>query len=336
MAQLQDMIPGDAMHSRPAVSVVIPAYNAESTIGRALNSVAAQTYDNIIETIVVDDGSADNTTRIIREDYPHVRLFEQSNQGAAVARNRGVEEASGEYIAFLDADDEWLPEKVKCHVELHGLFPGIVLSISDSRKDGETPASQNDGPIELRHLRFRDVINLAEIGFNYGCTAWFISRAGFMAMEGFRPEFIRGQDSELLWRITAAGYGTAFINRELFVAYPSWDRRSASNWRDTMLKWNELLEDAIDEHIADNHRRQFSWLTQAEVNNNIASMHVRRAVYLCSIGEREEARVLLRRAFEHSRPSPRALALYMLSFLPARIQTLLIGCAKGLRRRLKR
>ncbi len=98
----------------PLVSVVIPAYNREKTILRALNSVLGQTYSNI-EVIVVDDGSTDSTAQVVKNRADErVRLICLSrNQGANKARNRGISEAKGEYIAFQDSDDEWLTDKLE-------------------------------------------------------------------------------------------------------------------------------------------------------------------------------------------------------------------------------
>ncbi len=98
------------------VSVVIPAYNAEATIGRALNSIAGQTQLPA-EIIVVDDGSADataETARALQPEFEPARLVvvTQPNAGAGAARNRAIAEATQPYLAFLDADDEWLPEKL--------------------------------------------------------------------------------------------------------------------------------------------------------------------------------------------------------------------------------
>jgi glycosyltransferase involved in cell wall biosynthesis len=332
MTELQNTAGGAGEETGPTVSVVIPAYNAEETISRALDSVAAQNYENIIETIVVDDGSTDSTGELVREQYPHVRLLQQENQGAAVARNYGVSEATGRYIAFLDDDDEWLPEKVALHVAIHADQPGLVLSLSDSRKNDEPARTNGEGPIRLRHLRFRDVIDLSEIGFNYGCTAWFMDRQAFLDIGGFRAEYIRGQDSELLWRVTAAGCGVAFVDRQLFVSYPSWERRSSDNWRKTMLTWNELMENAIDEHLNGDDRR-FRWLSEAETDQIIGASFSRRALYLCSIGEQKKARELLRRSFSYTRPGLRDLALYAGSILPASAQIFLIDLAKSARRR---
>ena len=100
-----------------SISVVIPAYNAAETIARAVNSVLAQSR-RPDEIIVVDDGSTDKTAEKIKDFGDMVRYIYQENAGASVARNRGVEAAGSEWIAFLDADDEWLPERLGRQCEL--------------------------------------------------------------------------------------------------------------------------------------------------------------------------------------------------------------------------
>ncbi len=102
---------------RPLVSVVIPAHNAAHCLMRALNSVWTQDYENL-EVIVVDDCSKDATSDLLASIAEHdvrtIRL--DKNQGASAARNVGISIASGEYIAFLDSDDEWLPQKISKQV----------------------------------------------------------------------------------------------------------------------------------------------------------------------------------------------------------------------------
>ena len=91
-------------------SVVIPVYNKAPYIARTLTSVLAQNFDDY-EIIVVDDGSTDDSMQKLRQvQSPKIRIIRQENQGVAVARNTGILAAQGEYIAFLDADDAWLPE----------------------------------------------------------------------------------------------------------------------------------------------------------------------------------------------------------------------------------
>jgi glycosyltransferase involved in cell wall biosynthesis len=104
----------------PKVSVIIPAHNAEPFLAQSLDSVFAQTYTNF-ETIVIDDGSNDGTAEVVRyyqRIYPgKIKLIQKKNGGPASARNAGIKEAKGEYIAFLDADDLWLPSKLKKQVD---------------------------------------------------------------------------------------------------------------------------------------------------------------------------------------------------------------------------
>ncbi len=93
------------------ISVVIPSYNREGPLVRALNSVTNQT-SQVNEIIVIDDGSSDNTADIIRQRFPDVKLIRQTNRGVSAARNSGIKLAEAEWIALLDSDDEWLPEKI--------------------------------------------------------------------------------------------------------------------------------------------------------------------------------------------------------------------------------
>ena len=106
------------MPPRPLVSVIIPAYNAETYIREALHSALRQTYD-ALEVLVVDDGSQDGTADVVRElaaSDQRIRLLQQENGGVAAARNYGLEHARGEYIAPLDADDLFYPRKLEAQV----------------------------------------------------------------------------------------------------------------------------------------------------------------------------------------------------------------------------
>ena len=94
------------------VSVIIPTYNRKNLLKRALHSVSNQTFIPR-EIIVVDDGSSDGTKDWVLERFPYVRYIYQDNSGVSSARNAGIKEAKGSWIAFLDSDDEWMPDKLE-------------------------------------------------------------------------------------------------------------------------------------------------------------------------------------------------------------------------------
>ena len=110
---------------QPRVSVVIPTYNRGASIGRAIDSALAQSVP--VEIIVVDDGSTDDTAERLRRYGDRIRVITQTNQGVAPARNRGVAEARGEFVAFLDSDDEWLPHKLERQLALMDANPEVAL-----------------------------------------------------------------------------------------------------------------------------------------------------------------------------------------------------------------
>jgi glycosyltransferase involved in cell wall biosynthesis len=134
------------------ISVLIPAYNAEDFIGEAIESVLRQTFKDI-EVIVIDDGSSDQTRRIVESFSTKVRYYFQENSGAAAARNHCVKLSRGEFLAFLDADDIWAERKLELQMReleadpvLEGVF-GMLRQVSQSdwvRKISETDVPESE------------------------------------------------------------------------------------------------------------------------------------------------------------------------------------------------
>jgi len=107
-------------------SVIIPTYNRIDTLGRALDSVLAQSTPPG-EVLVVDDGSTDDTAEFVARTYPHVILIRQENAGVSAARNAGIKQAGGEWIALLDSDDAWMPNKLALQMNALARAPGLRL-----------------------------------------------------------------------------------------------------------------------------------------------------------------------------------------------------------------
>ncbi|MCC5940052.1 MAG: glycosyltransferase family 2 protein [Balneolaceae bacterium] len=112
------------------ISVIIPTYNRADVLGRAIRSALNQTLPPV-EIIVIDDGSTDSTAELFNDFGDDVIYIKQSNNGPAKARNNGIKQSSGNYIAFLDSDDEWMPEKLEKQVEvIRGSGAEVVISDS--------------------------------------------------------------------------------------------------------------------------------------------------------------------------------------------------------------
>jgi glycosyltransferase involved in cell wall biosynthesis len=111
---------------QPLVSVVIPNYNYGRYLSQAINSVLGQSYPNI-EIIVVDDGSTDESAEVLALYANHIRVVKQRNRGVSVARNAGAELAIGDFLAFLDADDVWMPTKLQRQIEYFQRDPELGL-----------------------------------------------------------------------------------------------------------------------------------------------------------------------------------------------------------------
>jgi glycosyltransferase involved in cell wall biosynthesis len=119
------------------VSVIIPTFNRAAFIERCVNSVINQTYPSI-EIIVIDDGSTDQTVDILKQ-FPKVKVIFQENLGVSCARNIGIKNSNGEFVALLDSDDEWLPEKIAKQINLLNKNPSLMWVHSNEEwiRDGQ-------------------------------------------------------------------------------------------------------------------------------------------------------------------------------------------------------
>jgi cellulose synthase/poly-beta-1,6-N-acetylglucosamine synthase-like glycosyltransferase len=188
------------------VSVVIPAYNAAATIAAAIESVLAQTRPPE-EIIVVDDGSKDETSAVVELFGPAVRLLRQANAGCGQARNTGAREARGTWLAFLDADDLWLPTKLERQLP-ETADPRIAVVVC--RKYSE------EGLLLGRRLAFDDLWTQNDAIV----SSSLVRRSAFEQAGGFWT--LRACEDYHLWlRLTADGWDMANVPEDLVVYMPT-------------------------------------------------------------------------------------------------------------------
>jgi glycosyltransferase involved in cell wall biosynthesis len=188
------------------VSVIIPVFNGEASLRDAINSVLGQGRRDF-EIIVVDDGSDDRTPAIIESYGSLIRAIRQSNSGPAVARNAGVKAACGEYLAFLDADDRWMPAMLERTVAALNSDAGCVLAYgnltmvdSEDRPLGSSLISGKYSHAPLMDEMLREMWPIMP-------SATLIRRSAFDACGGFSEEFRHAgyEDAFLLLRLRELG-----------------------------------------------------------------------------------------------------------------------------------
>ena len=201
------------MMNNPKISVIIPVYNGEKYIEEAIESILAQTYKNV-ELIVINDGSTDKSFEKIKPylTLQHIRYIEQKNKGTAAARNAGIRNSSGEYIAFLDHDDLWLPYKLEHQVEymrenpeiglVHGKFAFIDKSGKSLQKKRKF--------IGISGMCFQDLFLLNRIGL-----VTVLIRRECIQKAGYFDEEIKFCEDYAMWLRISRYFPVGYIDREL-------------------------------------------------------------------------------------------------------------------------
>lgn len=196
----------------PSVSVVIPAYRQANYIKACLDSVAAQHYPGTLKVIVVDDGSDDDSADLASEHPLAPQVIRQKNMGVSGARNRGVEESTGEFVAFLDADDKWHPDKLKAQMTALVLADQPALSFTRYRRvdpSGSPVLRSSEHPAKdlkptTRHLLGQNFIGTSTVVVHKDCLE---RCGGFPVSHGLLGA---GQDFAL-WLRVAAFYPLIYV-----------------------------------------------------------------------------------------------------------------------------
>lgn len=334
-------------HARPAmdISVVVPAYNAARTVAETLESILAQSLPPR-EVVVVDDGSRDGTLEVLRTFGDRVKVKTQPNSGVSTTRNRGVEEAAGEWIAFCDADDVWHPDKLRLVAAVAASHPVVDLLFHDfwviaggtiiearathSRKHSLFPLFK-EGLTTMREvLPLESTTTVRDVAPPFSqVTAWFgdpfrwllfgamvqpstvvMKRSTFLRIGGFDSSFRYAEDGEFFLR---AAKKVRFL----------WIDASLTGYRrapGTLLSGNMLptLEGALkavvkhgvdDPAVYQAHRR---W-----VNRAVARRFARVGYFCLTELRRPEARQYARTALSYRALDPLAWTVLTASLVPA-------------------
>jgi glycosyltransferase involved in cell wall biosynthesis len=209
----------------PKVSVVIPTYNRANKVRKGIESVLAQSRKDL-EVIVVDDGSTDDTAQTLRHAYgDQIRYYFQPNQGVSVARNKGIEEANGDWIAFLDSDDAWEKEKLELQLdalEHFGSQCGACYTDVQFFNHSETrtmfqlaqDSYLHQGAMGVNTDVMRLLVKPGGAGMVVCLSSLVVRRDVVRKIGGFDPTLLYSQDSEFMFRL-AMLTGFCFVNRAL-------------------------------------------------------------------------------------------------------------------------
>lgn len=221
----------------PTISVIVPVYNGAATIASTLRSVFAQTWLDF-ELIVVDDGSIDDTVAVVdaftggggslAKQNRRLRLVSQTNQGQAIARNRGIAESRGEFVAFLDADDWWLPQKLEWQLAALRADPAAGLAYCWTElvdNAGQPTGNRVSSPFAGWAYAPLLVTDFVASGSNP-----LVRRSALEAVGGFNPARVPSEDWDL-WLRLAQRYPLALVPEPL-VLYRQRPTSSSDNvWR---------------------------------------------------------------------------------------------------------
>lgn len=302
------------------ISVVIPLYNKEQSIASTLQTVLTQTYQDF-EIVIIDDGSTDYSVDEVRKvTDPRIRLIHQNNMGVSAARNRGIKEAKGEYIAFLDADDEWKPEYLKAQYELTQKYPECsVFACNYEFKDTQG---------KMKHTIIRKLPFEGEDGIlsNYFVVAsrshpplWtsavMVRKNVIQSIEGFPAGLISGEDL-LTWARLAVKYKIAF-STNVYAQYKILANSQSKNYvRDIQIKDIKKVPDTIGSEI-----ESFYSISEGKLKKDIrlylSFWYKMRASINLSLGYKSSVILCVNRSIYFNPLNWKAYRLYVMVLFPS-------------------
>lgn len=291
------------------VSVIIPVYNGAATIGRALASVFAQTFADY-EVVVVNDGSTDDTASVLAGYGDRIRVVTQANRGLPAARNSGIRASSGEYVAFIDDDDEWLPQMLERCAAVLDQDPDCGMVYAGALKVDLAGRQMPDQSTENEDIDSPTMEQMLERPWVVVPSRVMVRRAILERCGGFEERCaVACEDVFFLLRARECGYfrrvPELLVRKATRPLYPKALKREQAC---------ELLVRLVREHYgasADGFIREYR-RSRVKVMKHMARM-------LMQEGRRADARKCLSRVIYYQPASPKAYRRYLKTFFPVRM-----------------
>lgn len=260
----------------PRVSVIIPTYERRGSVGAAVESALQQTFSDL-EVVVVDDGSTDGTADYLEQAFtdPRLNVHRKENGGTATARNHGLHAARGEFVAFLDSDDLYLPEFVAAQLASLDANSASAASVTDARYEGGWKHTWDT--VFARCVPPQGIAEMLQ--GRWALAGAMMVRTAVARQLRFDPQ-VHMEDTDFLFRFFAAGYRLSVVSQPLVVYRRAQEAAGASQKSDQRdrirLEFIRLLE-AYAEHAPDEREHRLR-------------LHRRWSKYLLGVHRGKEAR----------------------------------------------
>jgi glycosyltransferase involved in cell wall biosynthesis len=299
------------------VSVIIPAFNAAATLAAAIDSALEQRFDGTLEVIVINDGSTDATPLVIGRYSERIRVIEQENRGPASARNAGTKIARGDYVAFLDSDDVWLPGKLLATLPILETEPKVILVYSDAKQidaDGAETAP-SFVPAELAHAP--SMADLLKRWWPILPSTVVMRRTAYDACGGFCEEFRHpGLEDPYMW-LRAREHGDFAYIRRALVKY------RVTPLVERMVKYESSYQ-WFAERVRERYGKAGDPLIKAVRHAHATALSHKGLIEL-QRGDQPEARHSFIRALRYEPFAPRIVLRLLRTFLPIPLARALSG-----------
>lgn len=295
-------------NTSPLVSVILPTYNCAKFLSDSIGSILLQTYDSY-EIIVIDDGSTDNTKEVLDPFMERIKYISlEQNRGLPTARNIGIQSAHGKYIAFIDADDLWLPEKLQTDIEYLKMHPEVSMVYSKHINVDEKGCVLNKGP--KRCLPSGNIFVQLFSEQNFVTTSSVVVLKKVFEKVGlFDEQLINCQDWDMWLRI-AFYFEVAGINK-LLIKYRHNPNSLSKNYQ-RVLKHQKIIIDKIYTTFKDKE----NGISEKIYKKRLASHYAKVGRYYLRSGNKNHAHENFRLSLKYNPLSIRTLRYYLRTLYP--------------------